>query len=112
MKLLFDQNLSPRLPARLAELFPDSVHVRTVGLARADDSEVWEFARSEDFVIVSKDGDFRQRSFLYGHPPKVLWLRAGNCSTRQVEALIVDNAAVIRDFEGDTEIACLVLVLL
>lgn len=109
MKLLFDQNLSPRLPTRLAGMFPDSAHVRTVGLSRASDSEVWEYARANDFAIASKDGDFRQRSFLYGHPPKVLWLRVGNCSVQLVESLIKDNVELILDFEGDAEIACLVL---
>ena len=58
MKLLFDQNLSPRLPRLLADLYPDSVHVRAIGLREATDSEIWEYAKQHGFVIVSKDSDF------------------------------------------------------
>ena len=70
MKLLFDQNLSPRLPVTLADIFPDSVHVREVDLRDADDSIIWEYAKQHEFAIVSKDADFQQRSLLYGSPPK------------------------------------------
>ncbi|MBZ5546083.1 MAG: DUF5615 family PIN-like protein, partial [Acidobacteriia bacterium] len=80
MKLLFDQNLSPRLVQALASVYPDSVHVRDCGLQHADDESVWEFAGRNGFTIVSKDSDFRQRSFLFGFPPKVIWVRLGNCS--------------------------------
>ena len=66
MKLLFDQNLSPKLPRLLAKLYPSSAHVRDVGLRDASDSEIWQFAKTKGFVIVSKDSDFQQRSLLYG----------------------------------------------
>ena len=70
MKLLFDENLAPRLVAQVIDLFPGSEHVRNVGLATADDAAVWEYAKAGGFAIVSKDADFRQLSFLYGSPPK------------------------------------------
>jgi predicted nuclease of predicted toxin-antitoxin system len=68
LRLLFDQNLSPRLVRALADLFPGSAHVRDVGLARAGDDEVWSHAAAHGFAIVSKDADFHQRSFVLGHP--------------------------------------------
>ncbi len=85
MKLLIDHNLSFRLVARLTDLFPGSVHVRGLGLERADDAVLWEFARDGGYVIVSKDADFHQLSFALGHPPKVVWIKRGNCSTREIE---------------------------
>ncbi len=75
MKLLFDHNLSYKLVERLAELFPDSEHVRNINLQKADDRTVWDFAGANSFAIVSKDEDFHQLSFLYGAPPKVVWVR-------------------------------------
>lgn len=84
MKLLFDQNLSHKLVVRLADIVPDSLHVREVGLEAANDPTVWEYAREHDFIIVSKDSDMHQRSFLFGAPPKVVWVRLGNCSTTDV----------------------------
>ena len=91
MKLLFDENLSPKLPRRLAELFPDSSHVRDVNLKSADDPVVWQYAKDNDFTIVSKDSDLHQRSFVLGHPPKLIWVRLGNCSTSEVEELLRRN---------------------
>jgi len=69
VKLLFDENLSHKLVGSLADLFPDSEHVRNVGLKAVDDRLVWEYAAANDLLIVSKDSDFYQRSLLFGHPP-------------------------------------------
>ena len=88
MKLLFDQNLSPFLASRLADIFPESAHVVDVGLDRADDAAVWNYARANSFIIVSKDSDFHERSVLSGAPPKVVWIRRGNCSTEAIEQLM------------------------
>jgi len=101
MKLLFDQNLSPRLPKSLADIFPDSVHVREVGLREADDQMIWEHARLYGFAIVSKDSDFQQRSLLYGSPPKFIWLRVGNCPVRAIEDLLRKHSVAIHTFNID-----------
>jgi predicted nuclease of predicted toxin-antitoxin system len=85
MKLLFDQNLSPSLPRLLADLYPDSVHVRDIGLRDATGTEIWEYAKHNGFVLVSKDSDFQQRSLLFGQPPKFIWLRVGNCPVKPIE---------------------------
>ncbi len=109
MRLLFDQNLSPRLVALLADGFPDSRHVRDVGLANADDLEVWLYAKRNGLSIVSKDADFRQLSFLYGFPPKVVWLNVGNRSTADLHAVIRAHVDDLRTFNGDREAALLVV---
>jgi predicted nuclease of predicted toxin-antitoxin system len=88
VKLLFDENLSANLVIRLTDLFPESCHVRDVGLQAASDPVVWDYAKSNGLVIVSKDADMHQRSFLFGAPPKVVWIRLGNCSTTDVENLL------------------------
>jgi predicted nuclease of predicted toxin-antitoxin system len=101
VKLLFDENLSPNLVIRLADVFPNSVHVREVGLKAADDQIVWEYAKRSDLVIVSKDADMHQRSFLFGAPPKVVWVRLGNCSTTDIENLLRRHFDTIRVFYTD-----------
>jgi predicted nuclease of predicted toxin-antitoxin system len=101
MRLLFDENLSHRLVRRLADLFPDSVHVRDVGLKAADDPVVWDYARDNGLTIVSKDSDMRQRSFLFGFPPKIVWVRLGNCSTSDVEGLLRAHFAAVEAFHRD-----------
>lgn len=109
MKLLFDENLPPRLSRLLAAHFPQSTHVRECGLRGCTDDDVWEYARDNDFVLVSKDSDFQQRSLLYGHPPKVIWLRIGNCNRDTVINLIVAHERDIVDFGEDPWEAVLIL---
>jgi len=101
MKFLFDENLSPRLVVLLADLFPDSLHVRDVGLQAAEDPLVWNYARDHDFVIVSKDADMHQRCFVFGAPPKVVWVRLGNCSTTDVANLLRRYSKELEIFEAD-----------
>jgi predicted nuclease of predicted toxin-antitoxin system len=101
MKLLFDENLSHKLVRLLADLFPDSVHVRDVGLKAADDPVVWEYAKTNGLMIVSKDSDMHQRSFVFGYPPKVIWVRLGNCSTSDVERLLRRHFDSIKAFYKD-----------
>ncbi len=106
MKLLFDQNLSFRLCQHLNDLFPESAHVRLVGLDHADDRVVWDFARANGFTLVSLDGDFFDLAALLGPPPKVIWLRCGNQRTETIAKLLRDHSERIRALEQDAA-ACL-----
>lgn len=109
MKLLLDENLSPRLLRRIQGLFPGSAHVRDVGLEAALDSAVWSYAAGHEFVILSKDSDFHQMSALFGHPPKVIWIRRGNCSTNEVAHILESYLEAIRQLDFDTDTGLLVL---
>lgn len=109
MKLLFDQNLSRRLSRDIDAAFPDSQHVADVNLMMEDDEIVWRFAADHDFVIISKDSDFFHRALLRGHPPKVIHLRVGNCSTQHIRKLIMDNLSLIYEFVSDPMESLLIL---
>jgi predicted nuclease of predicted toxin-antitoxin system len=109
VKLLFDQNLSYRLVQSLQKEYPDSRHVREVGLQEASDTAVWQYAAQQGYAIVTKDADFHQRSFLFGHPPKVIWVRVGNTPTAMIEALLRCRVADVAAFVSDPESAFLIL---
>ena len=109
MKLLFDENLSPRLAEVLAESYPGSVHVHDCGMGSADDAVVWQYAKENGFTIVSKDSDFQERSVLHGQPPKFIWLRAANCSTKEIENLLRSALPIIQRFIQEAEESCLAL---
>lgn len=111
MKLLLDENLSHRLVARLADYFPGTVSVFGVGLQGQPDAVVWDYAVEHGFVLVSKDDDFRQMSFLRGHPPKVVWLVVGNAGTYLIADLIVGRKDFIAVFLDRNEDALLTLTL-
>jgi len=110
VKLLFDQNLSPRLVDSLADLFPGSAHVHSLGLDRTPDAPLWDFARDEGFIIVTKDVDFSDRSALFGHPPEVVWVRLGNCTTAQIEAALRAHHVRIESFGEDEELGVLAIL--
>lgn len=109
MKLLLDENLSDRLIHRIVDLYPASEHVKTLGLINTDDAVIWEYAKENGFVIVSKDSDFHQRSLLYGHPPKFIYLRIGNCPTSKIIQILKDNLDTIIQFESSEMESLLVL---
>jgi predicted nuclease of predicted toxin-antitoxin system len=101
MKLLFDQNLAPRLVEQLNDLFPGSAHVQSLQLDQAPDMALWNFARENDFLIVTKDVDFSDRSALFGYPPKVIWIRLGNCTTTEIESALRQHQEYINAFNKD-----------
>ncbi|HKP35868.1 MAG TPA: DUF5615 family PIN-like protein [Pyrinomonadaceae bacterium] len=109
MKLLFDQNLSPKLVARLADLYPESTHVYKIGIDHASDNELRDYARREDFVIVTKDSDFSDLCILLGFPPKVIWIRRGNCSTSAIENILRDHNQNIEALGQDEVMGILTL---
>jgi predicted nuclease of predicted toxin-antitoxin system len=107
VKLLFDENLSPRLVASLGLLFPGSSHVHDCGLQSSSDAEIWEFARLNSFVIVTKDADYNNLSVIRGTPPKVIWLLIENCTTGEIEVLFRNRAKEIEAFAGDPTLGTL-----
>lgn len=109
MKLLFDQNLSSDLVQALASLFPESSHLKTLGMMRAGDDLVWYHAKEHRFTIISKDSDFHQRSLVFGAPPKVVWLRVGNCPTSRIEKLLRDRSLELHAFGMDPQQSLLIL---
>ena len=111
MKLLLDENLSPRLIASIEVLYPGSTHVEDCGLVNTPDEEVWNYAGEKGFAIVTKDSDFSELSVLRGSPPKVIWLRIGNCTTVRAGFLLRDAFPRIQAFLDADEENCLVLSL-
>ena len=96
MKLLFDQNISPRVADILSEDFPDSKHVVDLQMDQVADLDLWNYAKENGFCIVSKDADFGDWAQIFGYPPALVWLRMGNCSTRDLITQLKSRAENIR----------------
>ena len=109
MKLLFDQNLAPNLINKLADVFPGSTHVFLIGLDCEHDRLVRKHAEENDFVIVTKDSDYSDLSTLLGYPPKVIWIRRGNCSTAMIEYLLRLHSSEIEALQTDSELGILTI---
>ena len=112
MKLLFDQNISYRLVRKVFSAFPESAQVKEMGLYDKSDIDIWEYAKAEGYTIVTFDTDFYDYANLYGHPPKIIWLRVGNTSTDKLAEFLLRKSDIIRSFIENIEyrdIACLEL---
>jgi predicted nuclease of predicted toxin-antitoxin system len=110
MKLLFDENISYRVVALVPDIFPGSEQVRRLGLLGKTDRLIWDYARQHNFIVVTHDEDFVELSALYGAPPKVLLLRAGNLPTASLAALLLRHHATIEaELAPSTDTYCLTL---
>ena len=109
MKLLFDENLSRRLPPRIADLFPESIHVSLPGLLETPDAVLWDFAKENGFAIITADMDFFEMGSRVGPPPKVIWLSRCDYPTSTAEQLIRSQSIRIAEFLDDPERAVLIL---
>ena len=109
MKLLLDENLSDRILSQIVDLYPDSAHVKTLGFIHTNDTLIWSYAKQHDYIIASKDADFHQRSLVFGHPPKLVFLRIGNCPTGRITQLLRSNFGLLSAFEADPNSSILIL---
>lgn len=109
MRLLFDEQLSEALCGHLLDVFPDSIHVRLLAGASIPDQRVWALAIEQGCILVTKDEDFHRLSVLRGPPPKVVWIRLGNCSTADVAQLLRRHRDGIQAFDGQSEATFLAL---
>jgi predicted nuclease of predicted toxin-antitoxin system len=109
VRLLFDEQLSEELISLLHDLFPDSLHVRQIGASGASDDTIWHHAADRDCLLVTKDQDFHRLSILRGAPPKVLWIRLGNCTTEAVAQLLRHHLHDIEFFASQHEATLLEL---
>lgn len=98
MPLLFDQNISYRILKEVSADFPKCKQVREVGLEGKTDREIWNWAKQNGFTIVTFDSDFVDLSILLKSPPKVLWLRLGNTSTKSIAQTLLSRKSEILDF--------------
>ncbi len=109
VKLLLDENLSDRIVSEILDLYPDSSHAKLLGLAQASDTPIWSFAKQHGYTIVSKGADFHQRSLVFGHPPKLIYLRVGNCPTSRITQLLRSKYLVLSAFDSDPNTSIVVL---
>ena len=108
-RLLFDEQLSETLCDVLADVFPEALHVRTMGYQRAPDELVWALAQQHGCLVVSKDEDFHRMVLLRGAPPKFVWVRLGNCTTEEIAALIRRRRDDIVEFDAQSDVSVLEL---
>jgi predicted nuclease of predicted toxin-antitoxin system len=103
MKFLIDKNLSFKLKFILEKDFAATLHVDNVGLSEANDREVWHFAATNNYTILTKDNDFDVLSNVYGCPPKIVHLTCGNKATKEICEKLVSHTEGIKSFLGSKE---------
>jgi predicted nuclease of predicted toxin-antitoxin system len=107
--LLFDEQLAEELCELLRDAFPESRHVRLLNCGGASDERIWQLAIEQRCVLVTKDEDFHRLSVLRGAPPKIVWIRLGNCTTAEIAALLLQYRTNIQEFVDQDEVTFLEL---
>ena len=97
-KLFFDNNISHRILNTIDDIFPNSTHVMLENLDEATDLKVWQYAKQNHFTIVTKDSDFNDLAIYKGIPPKIIWLKIGNCKVIDIKNILRDNEIIIKEF--------------
>jgi len=111
--LLLDQNISFRLARLIQNEFPNATHVSSVGLLGARDENIWKYAMINQLAILTFDSDFYDLALVRGVPPKIIWIRTGNLTTREIHQLLLINIKQIFDFlSEDVENSSICLELL
>ncbi len=109
MKLLFDQNISFRLVKKLKDIFSNAKQVRELGLENSTDSEIFDYAKKNDYSIVTFDSDFCDLNIIRGFPPKIIWIRTGNTTTKNLELIIRGKSETIKTFLKE-DFGCLEII--
>lgn len=108
MKILIDQNISFRLLPYLQSEFPEITHVKNVDLMDSSDYKIFKYAQQNEFLsILTLDEDFNNLQLEHGTPPKIIWLRVGNCSTKVLAGIILSKVEIIKNFLSTNETDCL-----
>jgi predicted nuclease of predicted toxin-antitoxin system len=110
MKLLFDQNISHRLIPQLQDILQEARQLRELGLENCTDKQIWEYAKENGLNIVTFDGDFYDFSLVWGHPPKIIWIRTNNQTTKNISKIIRQHLKTLIEFQHDNELACLEII--
>jgi predicted nuclease of predicted toxin-antitoxin system len=110
MRFLFDQNISYRILKLIPEAYTGSTSVKSEGLINATDKEIWEFAKRNDYIIVTQDADFNDLNLLFGFPPKIIWIRTGNLKTKSIVDILIQYADEVRIFFNDDTYGCFEIV--
>ena len=106
MRFLFDQKISYRIIKFLPNNYSDSTTVKKEGLINAPDREIWEFAKLNNYIIVTQDSDFNNLTLLYGFPPKIIWIRTGNLKTQSIINILIDYSKEVEKFYANSKYGC------
>ena len=109
MKLLLDENLSRRIVPFLQHYYPGSSQVVLLGLESDSDSEIWQYAKDNNFIIVTLDADFEELSLAWGQPPQVVWLKVKNQSRATILKILLDHHITISEALTNQGLACIEL---
>jgi predicted nuclease of predicted toxin-antitoxin system len=76
---------------------------------RDEDITIWEYARQQNYTKITRDSDYNDLSLVRGFPPKVIWIRRGNCSTHDIANMLRAATADIQEFFQNPDLGILTL---
>ena len=104
MKLLLDANLSWRLISSLKTAFGECVHVNNTSLSHPPkDSDIWQYAKDNNYTIITQDSDFLNFLEVKSYPPKIILVKAGNINTEQMKKILLQAKQSIIELHNSDE---------
>lgn len=89
---------------KLTPFFKEVVHASELKIIQpADDISIWNYAKRNEFTIISKDDDFEKIVLLRKAPPKLIYLKTYNLDTKKLVDLILENKDKIIEFIDSNE---------
>jgi predicted nuclease of predicted toxin-antitoxin system len=110
MNLLFDQKISHRILPNIQDISPNAKQVRELGLENLTDKEIWDYAKKNEFIIVTFDTDFYDLSLVWGNPPKIVWIRTFNQTNKNIELILRKHINDLIEFQKEKDLSCLEII--
>lgn len=84
-----DAHLSPAIATWITNKFGvTAVALRDLGLRDAEDPEIFEVAKAQGVIFMTKDSDFVDLVDRLGTPPQIIWLTCGNTSNARLREIL------------------------
>lgn len=100
MKFLCDVHISYKLVRQLISLGFESVHVNEIlDKSETKDSDLCKYADQNNYVVISKDSDFRDSFFVKQTPKKLIKINLGNISNQELLGIFNDNIGAIQKLD-------------
>jgi predicted nuclease of predicted toxin-antitoxin system len=92
MTIWVDAHLSPAIATWITSTFGlEAIALRDLGLRDAEDPEIFEAAKAQAAIVMTKDSDFIDLVNRLGAPPQIIWLTCGNTSNSRLRKILSET---------------------
>lgn len=110
MKLLIDQNISHNIIDSISDIYPNSIHITELKLVNNSDFEIWEYALTNNYVLLTTDSEACNRNVISNKSPKIICIQSEVVTTTKVEWILRVNQDTIEEFITNNSVSSCLLI--